>query len=163
MPWTPGEEVSDEVICPGLTRALRESLAADPSGHTEETPEQSRLRRLKAASKRLKQIEALEVLPLESLDSGQRAKLARRGETEAVFVALPAAAEAAAVAETSAAAAAAAAQAEALARLSETTQKVVFDDAFACPICTEPLEAATLALPCRHAFCRACLEQVAWK
>jgi hypothetical protein len=35
---------------------------------------------------------------------------------------------------------------------------VRFDVAFACPVCTEPLEAATLALPCRHAFCRRCLE-----
>mmetsp|Transcript_29693 Transcript_29693/g.43824 ORF Transcript_29693/g.43824 Transcript_29693/m.43824 type:complete len:460 (+) Transcript_29693:142-1521(+) len=34
----------------------------------------------------------------------------------------------------------------------------VESDEFACPICAGPLEAATWAIPCKHVFCRACLE-----
>mmetsp|Transcript_22684 Transcript_22684/g.65341 ORF Transcript_22684/g.65341 Transcript_22684/m.65341 type:complete len:415 (+) Transcript_22684:116-1360(+) len=31
-------------------------------------------------------------------------------------------------------------------------------DEFACPLCAGPLEAATACTPCKHSFCRACLE-----
>ena len=33
------------------------------------------------------------------------------------------------------------------------------DDEHACPLCSGPIEAATYAIPCRHVFCRACLEE----
>lgn len=71
--------VPDEAVCPGLTRALQESLAtlsADAQAAAE-TPEQSRQRRLKAAKKRLKQIEALAAQPSHELDADQKLKVVR--------------------------------------------------------------------------------------
>jgi len=71
----------EESECPGLTRALQESLSLSASGANNgsaaETPEQSRQRRLKAAKKKHKQIESLALQPPESLDADQKAKLVR--------------------------------------------------------------------------------------
>jgi hypothetical protein len=71
----------EESACPGLTRALQESLALSGNGASNgsatETPEQSRQRRLKAAKKRQKQIDSIALQPPESLDADQKAKLVR--------------------------------------------------------------------------------------
>lgn len=86
-----GRQAADEFLCPGLTRALSESLTihADAVSATE-TPEASRQRRLRACRKRLAQIDALRAKPSESLDEAQRAKLSRRQDIEDEIIAIEA-------------------------------------------------------------------------
>ena len=45
----------------------------------------------------------------------------------------------------------------------QATLCVEFDDAFACAICQELLQAATIVKTCKHVFCRACIEALITK
>jgi len=148
-----GEVVAEETLCPGLTRALAESLASLDSSALEK-PEAVRERHLKTLRKKLAATVSLAEKPLKDLDQGQRDKLSRRAGIEAEIARI----EAEVAAENEARIEACAVAASTQRRIAEAAVKVQFDEEFACPICTEPLEAATYALPCRHAFCRRCLE-----
>jgi hypothetical protein len=94
-----GRLVKDELLCPGLTKALAASLSLDSGGDHEtgvaETAEASRQRRLKALAKRLKAIEVLASKERNELDESQRAKLDRREEVEAEIATIEAEAKAA--------------------------------------------------------------------
>lgn len=116
-------------------------------------------RRIRKLSKSLKGIEAAEekVVRLGLMDSDIIAKTKRRDDVSRELEAtrsLMASVENARSERLRAAAEAARARRE------ETAQiflSVRFDDRFACPICTEVIEAA-VSIPCGHVFCRACLE-----
>merc|ERR1711871_1807973 len=83
---------------------------------------------------------------------GERAKLSRKPEFEAVCVE----AEAAIAMEEAAAATALEDRKIGM----QNVTKVQFDtDKFACPICCDVLEAATTMRPCNHTFCRECIEE----
>ncbi len=137
-------------------RAL--ALALERSTTSDAADDSAAMRRARSLRKSLRGIDALvesaSAPGAEPLDDAQRARIARRD----------AIADELATIESELAAAAAAAEAERAARsardakIREEEFGVRFDERFACPICSEPLEAATEIEACKHVFCRKCLE-----
>jgi len=125
---------------PILERALKRSLEYVKEVK-ESTPERLsvRARRLR---KKIQEIIKLEERDENSLTNAERAKIGRRDAFETELDEVQKSIDAAE------------AEKEALERVCE----VQFDNKFACPICSEVMEAAVKVLPCKHAFCRACIE-----
>lgn len=152
---------AEQHFYPGIEQALSASLAELDEGaekKDEEHARESRERRLRNLRKQVRAIDVLAQSPIEKLNPAQRAKMERKPVLVADINELMAWAAIEAEAHKAAEDAAAIALAERTDQMQKVLQKVSFDMEFACPICTDVLEAATVALPCRHVFCRACLE-----
>ena len=156
-----------------LRRALEASLAETASnesaGHNK-TDDDVRNKRLRNLKKKISAAEALRSIPISDLDAGQRAKLERLSslisEATAIQDELDREAKEQQQMEEQRKAQEMRAHKQRInewADLSDGTAVEGFragadQDDFACPLCAGPLEAATACTPCRHLFCRACLE-----
>ena len=159
-----------------LRRALEASLAETASnsvsnegaGHNPD--DDVRNKRLRNLKKKISAAEALRSIPISDLDAGQKAKLERLSslisEATAIQDELDRKAKEQQQIEEQRKAKEMRAHKQRInewADLSDGTAVEGFragadQDEFACPLCAGPLEAATACTPCRHLFCRACLE-----
>ena len=145
-------------------RAAADGWGSDgtPRGSAAQAAAQKEARRLR---KKLRSLEELRTKRGSGarLDADQRAKLEALSSAESELLADLEATERV-MAECEAAALARVERAReeerARERALEDTLKVSFDAAYACPVCQDVLEAATMVVGCRHVFCRACLEDV---
>ena len=155
-----------------VRRAIAASLAEAGSGAVDAggDPRSKRLRNLR---KKIAAAEALASAPRAALDSPRRAKIARlpalRVEADGLRADLDAEEAERARSLSALRAREAETQRRAIAEWSDLEDgravagfRAGADrDEFACPLCAGPLEAATACQPCKHLFCRACLEEAA--
>ena len=159
-----------------LRRALEASLAETASNSTSNesaghnTDDDVRNKRLRNLKKKILAAEALQSIPISELDAGQKAKLERLSslisEATAIQDELDREAKKQQQIEEQRKAQEMRAHKQRInewADLSDGTAVEGFragadQDEFACPLCAGPLEAATACTPCKHLFCRACLE-----
>eukprot|EP00939_MAST-03C_sp_MAST-3C-sp1_P005269 g5269.t1 len=124
-----------------LDRALKRSLE-NVKQVKESTPERFRIRE-RRIQKKLEEISKLETRDEDSLTTAERKKIERKEELESKLIDVQNAIDTSKDQE------------DALERVC----KVRFDPKFACPVCSEVMEAAVKVLPCKHVFCRACIEK----
>ena len=154
-----------------VRRAIAASIAdAGPGPDEGGDPRRKRLRNLR---KKIAAAEALALAPQSTLDGAQLAKLERlpalRSEADGLCADLDSEEAERIRSQAALRARGAEAQRRAIAEWSDLEDGRAVEgfragadkDEFACPLCAGPLEAATACLPCRHVFCRACLEEAA--
>ena len=147
--------------------ALRRALAASL---TEVAPVSQNAKRLRNLRKKISAGKALQAIHTADLDANQKAKLGRlsslMSEATAIQEELDNEEEQRRQHDEERRAQEMAAHKQRISEWSDLSEGISVEgfragadqDEFACPLCAGPLEAATAYTPCKHLFCRACLE-----
>ena len=168
LPCDDDEALLRRALEASLAETAANSVSNEGAGHNPD--DNVRNKRLRNLKKKISAAEALRSIPVSDLDAGQKAKLERLSslisEATAIQDELDREAKEQQQIEEQRKAQEMRAHKQRInewADLSDGTAVEGFragadQDEFACPLCAGPLEAATACTPCRHLFCRACLE-----
>ena len=169
---------NDEALRRALAASLTEVTTGAPvsqnansaSRTSGNTYDDSRTKRLRNLRKKISAAKALQAIHTADLDANQKAKLGRlsslMSEATAIQEELDNEEEQRRQHDEERRAQEMAAHKQRISEWSDLSEGISVEgfragadqDEFACPLCAGPLEAATACTPCKHLFCRACLE-----